>query len=659
MASGHRQTGCVVISMGTARLNPGLARNLQYAALLAAYFLWVWLGISPPLQYSSLTPAFFFNETFLREHWGYAGGMVEYFEALLLQYYQHDWLGAFVTTCLAGLVTLCSSFILRTFRCQSPGPLALVPALLLLTSQVQYDYPWLKLTLAWLVSLAAFIAYKAVPSNRRWMKLFAGLGLGVVVFQLSAGAGLVFFWLAGCHDLLLERYWARALFCWGLGLSIPWAFSRFVYVLSIGDAFQFLLPSSKWSAAGLSAKVMFCYLPVCALVLGIREAMSRRNNKGLAELREKVATQPTEKNKQQGKKAGGGHTTLQTVLKSGSVFGKLGKISLWIQQPLACTLLGAMLVGLLHDQPAKRLATIDYLGQKQKPAELLKVAAHFPDSSPLTVAYVNEALAQTGGLLSDMFRFAQAKDLNLWLSINEQMDSRRFLLASRILCDMGQVNRAERIAIESMEINGYQPLILKQLALISILKGEPAAARIFLNLLNQTVANRDWARNYLQILDQDPKASADAGLEKIRSLMILEDSAGDPSPETLLQQCLRRNRRNRLAFDWLMAHYLLNCQHEKIMENLSRFKEVGYSGLPHHCQEALLMAARVQKVAQLDRLPVSPDLLRRNELFHERFMSYRGDLARAQLGLAKEYGDTYWFYCLFEHSGSYAAHFNR
>ena len=71
--------------------------------------------------------------------------------------------------------------------------------------------------------------------------------------------------------------------------------------------------------------------------------------------------------------------------------------------------------------------------------------------------------------------------------------------------------------------------------------------------------------------------------------MIGRDFVAKLELESLLLRLLKRNRHNRMAFEYLMAHYLLTDKLEKLVANLYRFGDFDYPQLPRHCQEALII----------------------------------------------------------------------
>ena len=80
---------------------------------------------------------------------------------------------------------------------------------------------------------------------------------------------------------------------------------------------------------------------------------------------------------------------------------------------------------------------------------------------------------------------------------------------------------------------------------------------------------------------------SDPLVARIRPLMLRKDYVGDWSTEQILQQCLEANPSNRMAFEYLLAHYLLTSDMKGLASLAPRLKDF-YRELPTHVQEALL-----------------------------------------------------------------------
>lgn len=82
--------------------------------------------------------------------------------------------------------------------------------------------------------------------------------------------------------------------------------------------------------------------------------------------------------------------------------------------------------------------------------------------------------------------------------------------------------------------------------------------------------------------------------------MFCEDAI-EPSSECLLGLLLARNPSHRMAFEYLMARYLLTCQLDKIVENVPQLRKLGDARIPEHYAEAILLHGQLtQRQPDLD-----------------------------------------------------------
>ena len=89
----------------------------------------------------------------------------------------------------------------------------------------------------------------------------------------------------------------------------------------------------------------------------------------------------------------------------------------------------------------------------------------------------------------------------------------------------------------------------------------------------------------------------------------------EPVDQTLAA-LLEHNPRNKMAFEYLMACYLLTGRVDKIVENMDRLRDLGYQRIPTLYEEAILIyyGSREQQV-DLAKFNISPETLQRYETF--------------------------------------------
>ena len=616
----QREAGKVGKAQQALESGPRWSLGLAYALFFLAYCVVIALWAEPRVQHFGRPTAFYFDERFFRSFLIRPGGVVEYMARGLHQCYQFTWLGAGITTTLAGLLALGSWLLLGKLRPGPTGTLCLWPVVGLLAVQRQYAFPWLETGLGLLGALWLAVAYAWVPLRRPWLRWLVFLGMSWPTYAVLAGAYLVFALYCGLVEVLAWRRYGLALALLGLAASVP-AVGSWYFSVHLSDAYLLLLPF------GLGHfPIVMAVLPYAALPLA-----------GLAKA---------------------GRFCLYPVPKKPQTKSKARPRFDWRRmiEPALLTLLAVGVVGWGWNAIPQRLARIKCLSQDRKWDGVLAEARLLPVYDPSTIVDVNRALCETGRLPYEMFAFPQKPDYAFWLSSNYSEDGHQSMVPCEALFEMGQINRAERIAGEALEMDGYLPDVLKRLADVNVLKGEPQTARIFLNILAKTPFQRAWARQRLRALDAAPRLPDDPKIQRVRALQIAGDYPFETTTEKILLQCLRQNQTNRAAFEYLMAYYLLTMNLDSFVYYFRGARNFDYSELPTHYEEALVLAQKLKDAPQaiLDsngKLP-REQTIKRLERFLEQ-VRLRGDnLQRAQTELAPEFGNTYWYYYVFKTSAA-------
>jgi len=170
-------------------------------------------------------------------------------------------------------------------------------------------------------------------------------------------------------------------------------------------------------------------------------------------------------------------------------------------------------------------------------------------------------------------------------------------------------------------------------------------------LLERSLLHNKWARRRNRQLDNDPLLSNEPAVASRRELMVVRDSVDDVANlERLLLGLLERNPRNRMALEYLMAHYLLTRQLDKLAANVRRFDDFDETRLPRHCQEALAVYLTVTGSSETDigERRISSETWRRQKEFMqavERFS--QNENPQAFVALHSDFGDSYYFFHVF------------
>ena len=124
------------------------------------------------------------------------------------------------------------------------------------------------------------------------------------------------------------------------------------------------------------------------------------------------------------------------------------------------------------------------------------------------------------------------------------------------------------------------------------------------------------------------------------------------TPLTAVSLLLEQNGQNRMAFEYLMASYLLNGQLDNFVRNLYRLQNFNYSRIPRHYEQAILIyISTVKKRVNLHGFQISSETLQQFEGFNQIMSRYEWNIQPAFNELAKNYSDSYWFYYIYARQG--------
>jgi hypothetical protein len=188
-----------------------------------------------------------------------------------------------------------------------------------------------------------------------------------------------------------------------------------------------------------------------------------------------------------------------------------------------------------------------------------------------------------------------------------------------------------------------------------MVKGKNKVANMFLLNLKDVPFHGKIAEDLIQLNEDPSEIALSNTFKNILSYMPEEDIiALGESLSRELELLLRRNPRNKMAFEYLMAYYLLNGDLKKIWGSISDFKIFGYNHIPNHIQEALIFNAAVNPKFEFNQVKdiIDPPVYKRFMEYRQIVLNNRGNNSKAKPYLQNSFSDTYWYYLMFVKSGS-------
>jgi hypothetical protein len=593
-------------------------------------------------------PVFFKGWEFFRDFLSYPGGLVEYLSAFLSQLFYIGWAGALVVTIQAWLISEIIDYFFKAINFSSLRWLRFVPPILMLIIYTQYTYHFLTI-MAFLIAVFFVCLYLRITQSltSNYSRLAVSLVLSVILYTIAGGAYLLFAVLCAMYELFFRRRWLLGLLYLLSAVVIPYIEGVLVFGSSIIDAFSELLPFS-WriyffvtdKSMNIIVCILYLLLPLTLLTLGLWQIFAKGRN-----LANAIAG-PKRRKKSQKKKRSKSFKELAAAVFSWYTRSPVFK---WVIESLVLFAIAGAAVFFSYDKKRKTEFEVDYYAYHRMWPEVLQAARRYPDNF-FVIHAVNRALYHTGRLSYDMLSWPQHSD-TLLLSAESQIAA--YLKKFDTLLDLGHINLSENALTESLEKFGERPQILKRLALINMVKGRNGAARIYLQALRKTLFYADWADNYLARLWSNPNLATDQRIQHLRSLMVSRDHIASLIKEDILLDLLQKNKQNKMAFEYLMALYMLTGKLDKFTENYYRLDDFDYTKIPRLYEEVLLLyAVRTQKPFNLRGRQISQESYDRFQVFNKVVNRYKGNKNAVLNELIADFADSYFFYYLYQFMGS-------
>jgi MFS family permease len=626
------------IGTGPAGAPGRIIRDIAFYALLYA-FLWQMVGVHLIFHGAGLItnfPSFYTTWGFFTEHLSAPGGPVEYLSTFLSQLFYYSWLGALVITIQAWMLGLCAAYLLRVSGFKRGQVIRYVPALLLAVLYGRYTY-FLPTTMALLAALLCACAYVAVAQRK-------ALGSSLIVFLLlslacyyGAGGAFLLFALVGViYELMVARRWRLGLAYMAVAVGLPFIVGALgfglieVYSVSLPISWQLLdyEPRTKWIEL---AYALYLLVPAVMLAGGFWSILESILRGRKTDVSAKSRKHPSKRGSRQ----------LGHIL---SWYRQSPTLN-WTVQTVVVLSIGTTVAFGSFDGKQRNWFAVDYFAAHEMWPEVI-AAGRRQANERFVMHAVDRALCHTGRLGDEMFRWPQRPE---YLFLTNVPPKQAFWPTSNVYLEMGLLNAAEHALTECLEGLGDRPMILQRLALVNLVKDNIGTARVYLGALDRTLFHRDWARQYIELLHTDPNLTTDRHVQQLRSITLEHEfpSVAPPTPQ-MLEELLKKNPRNRMAFEYMMTSYLLNKQLATFAKHLQQFEDVGYATLPTHFEEAALAYVYgTRKPLHLGNYEPREKLRRQIEGFLGILKRHRGDKRAALAELVSQYGSTYMFYHIY------------
>ena len=590
---------------------------IQEGVFSLACFFYLLLWVHPTLILESQPPVFLTGIDFFTGFLSIPGGPTDWLSALSMQFWVSDFSGALMLTLSFWIVAFLTRKWMETLTEGRPvHTFHLVPVGLLVLLQGQYDYRF-SIPLALIVNLTVLLLFIRWTPKHPGLRIASGILVSSVVLWITGGAFFVFAVLVSLYEIFFRRKIINGLTIAVFSAVLPYAATAAIFLVTLNHAYLHNLiletPVRLWFV-GYSLPAYYCVMAILLFVL---------SRPGIQSFLKKIAGVSG-----YGRVATGWKVAVGTILVLGGT---------------------VLLTTNSIDTTTRLVLHVNRFVKEGRWTEALDSARQCPAVSPILSCQTNLALFQTGKLLDMMFTYPQSEGTG-GLLMNSTWSLAWPEEASNLCWKLGLVNASLHWAHEAFEYKGSTPQILRQLGKVYMVKGEQKAAGMFLKNLKRVPYHEADAENLIQLNENPAAIASSIEFKDIYTSMPRKDliSLGGSSSREL-ELLLNTNPGNRMAFEYLVAYFLLEGNLKGIFTLVPGFRAFRYNHIPVHVQEALIFGAAVTPKFDQNMLKglVEASVVKNFMEYRQSSLKYRGNKSDAKRALQKEFGGTYWYYVLF------------
>ena len=558
------------------------------------------------LYYHEQIQLFRFDSLYFRSYLGQLGGLSGYTGSFLTQFYFYPIAGSIIITCILAAVFLFFYSICRSCgNIQRLFFIPFIPAVLLMTSFLNIHFD-MSSAVGILFALAGFRCYLALMRCGA-IKSFAGFILFIAVYFVAGGNALLLTVLIFIFELTDSYNFRKILYLTSLiifSVALPWVARQIFYIVPIREAYFALTPLNFFFST-LANKLLWISFPLLYLLWRL--------------VADKVE-----------------HWNFVS----------------WKALVLNCLLTVVVTVGgacWIYDSRAEMLNRMAFEVQHENWDAVMALSKAYPTQNRLVCYFTNIALAESGQMPYRMFQYRQVGVAGLFL--DWQLNYFSLWHLGEVYYRLGIIPEAEHCAFEALVSSPKEPdaRTMRRLVATNIARRDSATAAKYIGYFEHSFAYRKWAQQQRENLSS---AMTDASFQ-------IPDTPSPGSydnffinyqyPDFTLLKLLQSNPTHRLAFEYLMAFYMLQKNIEGIKWGIDHFfGNFDYPDIPLHYGEALIVYQNSKQADEgfFTQYPVSQATRERFNRYVQAFKASQ-DNRRNFEQLEKQFGDTYWFYVHF------------
>ncbi|MBQ6965483.1 MAG: hypothetical protein IJP82_07335 [Bacteroidaceae bacterium] len=256
----------------------------------------------------------------------------------------------------------------------------------------------------------------------------------------------------------------------------------------------------------------------------------------------------------------------------------------------ALAIIAVMCTFFRFDSDKYELIRQDYLIRHERWQEVVTRAEKYQVPVNFSSECVNLSLAMTGRLAERQFAFYQSGEDALIMPMVRDLTSN--LPTMEAFYRLGMVNESMRYAFDLQEsiLNGKKSgRLMKRIAECCIINGKYAVAEKYLDILQQSLFYRNWAKDARSYLGNEAWIDAHPQWGKLRKLRYQEDFLYNYGElDKMLGRLFINNPENKMALEYFLAQLLLKGDMASFQQYLGWAQRYGgYTMMPYTYQDAM------------------------------------------------------------------------
>lgn len=224
---------------------------------------------------------------------------------------------------------------------------------------------------------------------------------------------------------------------------------------------------------------------------------------------------------------------------------------------------------------AEKVMGYDFMARHQQWNRIIETINAERPNNQIGVTVQNLALAMRGMLAQHGVEYSQNGIAGLLPDVDR--DATSPLPTAEAFYQLGMINVAQRTVFEAQEaILDFQKSArcYKRLAQTNLINGDYEVARKYLSALQKTLFYSDWANETLALLGDEKAIANHPEYGHLRKCAYNEDFyfSDHVTPE-MLESLYYKNRDNRLAYEYLIAYYMLTGDRDRYAKFIQTTKK--------------------------------------------------------------------------------------